>query len=259
VEGNAGPVWGLGLRGMMMKTKWFVVVLLMIGTACSARAQDAGNLAGSPSENVAPDFAQNSAAKVTMLAASNGMGSAGGYGAPIFPRVAAATHESAEPPMPAPGVFTRTRDDYRWQLGFGFAWVRFQSSIFNASGLGANTSLTYYTNEWLAFEGDVTTSFAPTIYVREHVKYLSYTGGVKIGSRREKWEPWAHVLAGGAHVQPQTAGNSRNALAIQAGGGADYRLHSRISLRVEGDWVRTQFFKQTQNNLQLVGGVVIHF
>jgi hypothetical protein len=68
-----------------------------------------------------------------------------------------------------------------------------------------------------------------------------------------------HAILGGAHVQPQTANNSRSAFAVKAGGGADYRFNPRFSGRLEADWVRTTFFSQSQNNFELMGGVVFHF
>jgi opacity protein-like surface antigen len=58
---------------------------------------------------------------------------------------------------------------------------------------------------------------------------------------------------------PKTAGNSKNAFAVEVGGGADYRFNPRLSGRLQGDWVHTSFFSQSQNNFQLVGGVVFHF
>jgi hypothetical protein len=39
----------------------------------------------------------------------------------------------------------------------------------------------------------------------------------------------------------------------------DFRVHARLSLRVEGDWVYTSYFSQTQNNFQGVAGIVLHF
>jgi hypothetical protein len=39
----------------------------------------------------------------------------------------------------------------------------------------------------------------------------------------------------------------------------DFRLQARLSLRGEADWVYTTYFSQTQNNLQIVGGIVLHF
>lgn len=162
-------------------------------------------------------------------------------------------------PAPDPKFLYGGRDDYRWQLGLGLSWERFNSSIFNASAVGLNTSISYYLNNWLGVEGNVMTGFAPEIFDREHVKLLNFTGGPRIAWRQRRWEPWVHGLIGLAHEQPQTAGNSRNTFAVQAGGGADFRLNPRLSFRLQGDWIHTLFFGQSQNNFALVGGVVIHF
>jgi len=162
-------------------------------------------------------------------------------------------------PAPDPKFIYGSRDDYRWQLGLGASWERFRSTIFNASAVGVNTSISYYLNDWLGVEGNVLIGFAPQIFDREHVKLSNFTGGPRIAWRQRRWEPWAHALIGVAHEQPQTAGHSKNAFAVQAGGGADYRINPRLSLRLEGDWLHTQFFSQTQNNFTLMGGFVIHF
>ena len=66
-------------------------------------------------------------------------------------------------------------------------------------------------------------------------------------------------MLGGAHEQPQTAGNSRNSYSFQAGGGTDYFWTSRVSFRMEADYVLTGFFHQKQSNVQLNGGIVFHF
>jgi hypothetical protein len=162
-------------------------------------------------------------------------------------------------PAPDPKFIYGGRDDFRWQLAIGADWIRFRSSIFNASAVGINTSVTYFTNEWFGIEGNVSTGFAPQIFDREHVKLLVYGAGPKIAWREKKWEPWVHAIFGGSHEQPQIAGHSKNSYAIEAGGGADYRFNPRFSGRLEADWVRTGFFGQSQNDFQLMGGIVFHF
>jgi hypothetical protein len=151
------------------------------------------------------------------------------------------------------------RDDYRWQLALGLEFLRFQSNFYNASMLGVNTTISYFTNDWFALEGNLVTGFAPTIYSQEHVKYFGGGGGIRIGTRRARFEPWGHVLVGGGHLLPQTAGNGKGALTVQAGIGLDYRIHARLSLRAETDYMYSGFFNQTQNNFQAVGAVVFHF
>jgi hypothetical protein len=230
-------------------------VMLLVGMACGVSAQEENAAQGRT--NAAGSFSENSASQVTLLTASD----TGNFA------VASSGGEASAAPTPAPAAAAATpkyvlfgeRDDYRWQLGVGVDYVRFQSNVFNASLVGLNTTLTYFTNSWFAVEGDVVTGFAPEIYQHDHVKIFGGAGGIRIGGRRARWEPFGHALVGGSHLQPQTADGSRNSLMAQAGGGVDYRVHSRLSLRGEADWIYTAYFNQTQNNFQLVAGVVLHF
>ena len=225
--------------------------LLLLGAAGVVGAQEENTQAGRT--NAAASFALTSAPKASLLGASAESSEA--------PSVAAATAEGEAPATPPakPRFVFGDRDDYRWQLGMGVEIFRFLSSRFDATMAGTNTMVTYFTNGWFAFEGNLVTGFAPEIYQSEHVKLFGGGGGIRVGSRRARWEPWGHVLVGGAHMQPQTANASKTALMVQTGGGVDYRVHARLSIRLEGDWVYTTFFSQTQNSFQGVAGVVLHF
>jgi hypothetical protein len=184
-----------------------------------------------------------------------------GVPAPLETALAVPVSEAdpATPEPPQPKFLYGGRDDYRWQLALGIAWERFRSSIFDASAVGVNSSVAYFTNDWLGVEGDISAMYAPQIFDREHVKIVNFLGGPKIAWRQRRWEPWAHVLFGGSHVLPQTAGNSKTGFAIQAGGGADFRFNPRLSFRLDADYLRNTFFKSSQNNFLLGGGVVFHF
>src|SRR5208283_2332577 len=100
-----------------------------------------------------------------------------------------------------------TAGNWAWAWSFSASSRRIYASL-----VGLNTTVTYFTNDWFAVEGNLVTGFAPEIYDREHVKYFGGGRGVRIGSRRARWEPWGHALVGGGHLQPQTAGASRTAL-----------------------------------------------
>jgi opacity protein-like surface antigen len=243
---EAGEAWESLPEGMKMKT-WAVVLLVVLGAGRGVVAQEVAGAAEGPKSGTTV-----TAANVSAPAWNHGEGSrenaTGGEAGNGFAA-----------PAGQPKGLTPDGDLQRWQVSIGPSFVRFHSSIFNASLAGVNTSVAWSKNEWLAVEGQVVAAYAPEIYGRDHVKYLSYGGGVRIGSHRARWEPFAHVLLGGAHLQPQTAGNSRNAFLVEAGGGADYRLTQRLSLRAEGDYVRTTFFKQSQNNFQAGIGAVFHF
>jgi opacity protein-like surface antigen len=246
----------------------FASALLLLGSACVARAQVSAPTLTIDRGNAAQDFSATSAAKATLL---NYLATADTFSppaakpasattAPYVPTALAMPLENADPaPPPEPKFLYGGRDDYRWQLGFGATWLRFQSSVFNASAVGINTSVVYFTNDWFGVEGNITAAYAPTIFQNEHVKLALYGAGPKIAWRQKRWEPWAHAVFGGAHEQPQTAAGSRNSYSIKAGGGADYRWNPRLSFRLEGDYVRTGFFSQSQNNFQLSGGLVFHF
>jgi hypothetical protein len=244
----------------------FVLGLLGIGWVCAAHAQEPKAAAKEAGESTPVNIADIAAAKLKLFepVESPGFTAASPSTASSAPSPSAAfamPQPAAAVPSPEPKFLYGGRDDYRWQLGFGVTFIRFQSSIFNASAVGIKTSLAYYTNDWFAIEGNVSAAFAPQnkLFDREHPKLLDYGIGPKIAWRRKRWEPWAHGIFGGAHEQPQTAGNSRNSYSIQAGGGVDYRWNPRVSFRLESDYVRTGFFHESQNDFEIAGGIVFHF
>jgi len=235
-------------------------VLLLLAAAGVAGAQEENRQAGRT--NAAASFEQTSAAKVNLLARSEESSAAPGVAVAMAEGEASAAPEAPALPAAAaakPRFVFGERDDYRWQLEMGVEIFRFLSSRYDATMVGTNTMVTYYTNGWFGLEGNLVTGFAPTIYQNEHVKLFGGGGGIRVGSRRARWEPWAHVLAGGGHLVPQTAGAGKGALMVQTGGGVDYRLHARMSIRLEADWVYSTWFNQSQNSFQGVGGVVLHF
>ena len=249
--------------------KRLFLAALLLGTVSVARAQISAPPVTIDRGNVAQEFSATSAAKAALLSdlvsadtfSSVAAKSANTFASPVVPTALSLPLDPAEPasPSPRPKFLYGGRDDYRWELGLGVTWLRFRSSVFNASAVGVNTSVVYFTNEWFGIEGNITAAFAPTIFQNEHVKIATYGAGPKVTWRQKQWEPWLHGIFGGAHVQPQVADQSRNSYVIKAGGGADYRWNPRISFRLEGDYVRTGFFGQSQNDFQLSGGIVFHF
>jgi hypothetical protein len=75
-------------------------------------------------------------------------------------------------PQPQPRPQTIRDDDVQgtWELGLGYTFVRFQSSLFNASMNGLDTTVSYYLRDHLALEGSVTAAFS------EDARYLFYGG-----------------------------------------------------------------------------------
>ena len=174
---------------------------------------------------------------------------------------AARPSEAAEatPAAPEPKYVYGNRDDFRFQLALGVSLVRFRSPYYFATGVGTNTSIAYFTNNWLGIEGSVNTAFAPTIRPGQHVKYASYGAGPKIAWRGRQLEPWAHAIFGGAHILPQVADFSQNSWGMQFGGGVDYRIYPHLSARLGGDYVRTHFFGLWEDSAQAYLDIVLHF
>jgi hypothetical protein len=247
----------------------FATALLMLGSVSMAQAQEIAPGELSETTNVAQGFTASTVPKpssISFMTASDPFflppaKTANAFEAPVVATALAVPLDPADPgaPPPKPKFLYSRGDMVRWELAIGVDWVRFRSSIFNASAVGIKTSITYFTNDWFGIEGNVSATFAPQIFDREHVKFVVYGAGPKIAYRERKWEPWLHAVFGGAHEMPQTAAGGKNAFAIQAGGGVDYTINTRLSGRLEGNYVRTGFFSQSQNNFELGAGLVFHF
>jgi hypothetical protein len=247
--------------------KGLLVGALLLGSVAVARAQESAPTLVVGKGSVAQDPPASPATKATLLCsrcAAKMSVPPPAKPAIVFAAPVIATDlplDNAEPawPPPKPKFLYRGREDYRWQLSIAASWWRFQSSVFNANAVGFNTSVVYFTSDWLGVEGNIAAVFAPAILANEHVKIATYGGGPKIAWRQKQWQPWLHGIFGGAHEQPQIAAQSRNSYAIKGGGGADYLWNPRVSLRLEVDYVRTGFFQESHNDLQLAGGIVFHF
>jgi len=235
------------------------VTLLAIVAVNIAQAQDNHTFPSQSNVDVGADFANTAAAATASVGFSDALLWLSAEPRPANAFSFAGPSSLAGPAEPKPKLAYGKRDDFRWQLALGIALVRFRSSQYLATGVGTNTSLTYFMHEWLGVEASANTAFAPTIYKNDHVKYFSYGAGPRIAARYHKWEPWAHTIIGGVHILPQTAGNSQNGFGLQVGGGMDCRIFPHLSARVELDWVRTHLFSQWQNSVQANADIVLHF
>ena len=250
--------------------KWLWLGLLVWGTAGGARAQEmvapgfakeasgssAGNWGRTATANVSPDSSND------FLSAAAGSTSLNGLAGAKFAAPKNGGTNLAAPAAsaaPARQVNYRGMENDRWELGLGFTYVKFRSPAIHQNMLGLNTSVVYFPSDWIGVEGNITAAFGGKIFVDDRTKYGGFTGGPKIIVRRRGWEPWGHALVGMAHVNPQLAGVSKNGVAIQVGGGADYTLRGQLAVRAEGDWVFTHLYSLSQNNFQLVTGLVLRF
>jgi hypothetical protein len=85
--------------------------------------------------------------------------------------------------------------------------------------------------------------------------------GPRVSASVGKVRPFAQALFGAGHISESASllSNSNTSFAYALGGGIDYHLIPLISWRVQADWLQTRFFSNTQNNVRISTGVVIHF
>ena len=98
------------------------------------------------------------------------------------------------------------------------------------------------------------------------VNSFSYLFGPKIYSHMDKVTPFAQVLFGGVHASCSECSSGANSFGMALGGGVDYNVNERFSVRVvQFDYVLTRFSSSftdganSQNNFRYSAGVVIHF
>jgi len=231
-----------------------LVLILVAALAVSASLPAQQASFSNPDRSSEPSFLGNESNLVPSLAVS----------ASVLPVTSVSPVPSAALPeaSPAPQYGRGGDFGYRWDLAVGYEFVHFESKPFSANMSGIHTSIAYSLNEWFALEGSLVSAFGGDVFASgEMSKYVLFTGGGRILWNRQprRFSPWAHILAGMTHVNPQIANSSKNGFALQAGGGVDWILNPRLSFRGEADYVHTQLYSDSQNNYQAGVGVVLHF
>lgn len=169
------------------------------------------------------------------------------------------TASAAAPAQQGAGVFA-VFPEYQFEAYAGYTYFRFYAVpnvTVNMNGL--NFSLAYYLRDWVAADGEFVATFGSQSGVSS--KFVLGMGGVRF-----RWtgprglELWAHGLAGGSHLIPQTAYGSQDAFGFEAGGGVDLiPPHRRLGFRLQADMVGTRYFGTYQYSPKVSAGVVYKF
>jgi outer membrane immunogenic protein len=171
------------------------------------------------------------------------------------------------------GGVAYAQDTPKIDIFAGYSYVRENpstSGIDSFSLNGGSASFAYHIKDWVSAVGDFGAYHNGNILGTGIDGTLStYLFGPRISYHRDRRiTPFAEVLFGVAHAGASIAGGtagSQNAFAMTIGGGVDYRINHRLSLRpLQVDYLMTRFpegtsSNQTQNNLRASTGVVIHF
>ena len=102
------------------------------------------------------------------------------------------------------------------------------------------------------------------INVGLNTKEHTFLFGPQFTWRRGRISPFAHTLFGVGHASlkldtPFSLATSSNAFAMALGGGVDFNLTHRLALRVQPDYLQTEFFSNTQKNFRISTGLVFKF
>lgn len=94
------------------------------------------------------------------------------------------------------------------------------------------------------------------VSVNAHIE--NFLIGPRVSVSIKKFRPFAQAMAGVSHATTHGFG-SDTSFSTAIGGGLDYHLVPLVAWRFQGDYLRTQLFNTSQNNVRISTGIVIHF
>jgi hypothetical protein len=95
-------------------------------------------------------------------------------------------------------------------------------------------------------------------YYRSNVIQYNALFGPRLSTTYGKWRPFVQAMAGIQHIR--SYGNIYNPIAVDVGGGADYKLFFRnFSWRLQGDYMRTHYLNAYQADYRASTGIVWRF
>jgi len=188
------------------------------------------------------------------------------------------------------GVLSAQEGD-KFEVTGDYSYLRFNPglpSYFNSQNLnGGGGQAAYFFNGWLGIAADLQGYGSYTQCLRPgnplsatgcaSANLFTYTFGPQIKYRHGRVEPFAEVLAGGAHSNFYanacsseglcgSKSPSNNAFALVIGGGVDIKATERISIRlVDADYELTRFGNNftngnnSQSNFRFQTGVQFRF
>src|SRR5258708_33898224 len=136
----------------------------------------------------------------------------------------------------------------------GYSYMRFRPSP-DVNLNGWEASVQYKFRDWIGGVADFDGHYGSQFGVGESVH--SYMVGPQ-ASLPSRVSPIAHGLLGWTHCSAAACGYSAFSMVI--GGGMDYQVNERFSWRIiQGDYLLTKFFSDTQNNGRISTGLIYRF
>lgn len=145
--------------------------------------------------------------------------------------------------------------------GYQYTRVNPGQGISGVNLNGWNASLSGYFTKYVGISGDFSGAYGSPFGVGIKVHTFMF-GPIVHFPNSSKITPFAHALFGGANANASAFGQSagQTKFAWAAGGGLDYSVNNRFSLRMaQFDFLQTRFVTLTQNNFRYSAGIVIKF
>jgi hypothetical protein len=90
------------------------------------------------------------------------------------------------------------------------------------------------------------------------ITQYNFLAGPRLSATFGRWRPFIHAMAGVQKIN--SSGITYDPIAIDVGGGVDYRLHfHNFSWRVQGDGIRTNYASATEYDYRASTGIVWRF
>lgn len=162
----------------------------------------------------------------------------------------------------APRSSAQDQPPKRFDLFGGYSFLRLDSTSFafnnNANMNGFNGSVAFNVNETWALALDGSGNYG------DQITAYNFMLGPQYSYRQKRSRIFLHLLGGKAQNTVNINTIARTGFesvghAIAVGGGFDFDLTSRLSLRaVQADYLNTGTFNHSQNDVRISTGVVFH-
>ena len=155
----------------------------------------------------------------------------------------------------------------QYEFGLNYSWLHVKSAQGfddrQRTGNGGSGYFEYNINKVVGIVAD----FGGYANTRINDRLLTYMFGPRFNWRHARLSPYVQFLFGGAYVwnDLDTTSTTQNAFAMASGGGLDYHLTRRITIKpIQVEYVMTQIastkgFGGHQNDIRYSGGAAFRF
>ena len=142
----------------------------------------------------------------------------------------------------------------------GYSYERFYQpgGDANLNGWAASAEGKFFFR-WFGVVADVSGEYGTPHGIS--VKQYNFLAGPRISLSVGKTRFFAHVLGGYARMNNSIIGfsDTDHSFAYALGGGLDHKVFHLVTWRLQGDFLRTQLFGNTQKNVRVATGPVLNF